>query len=234
MSGNPRRIRLDDLPTEILVLILTSGSCKTALSFQQVNRRCRDVCNDVHVFKAIATNRNGLGGPAWSPPLSPTASKILWSQYALADEVASDQGQHLKLGALRYRFITWMPLLLAAQHPILGESGVFPNTIFDDITWYHGTSIDQCISAYALAFSFLLKILSDNNPNVTFELEDEKEDEMLAPTDHFLKGVIETPLTDAIYSPLQLGTYSPILSIFIAIIPQSAPFCKAWDPHSTP
>lgn len=53
MSGNPRRIRLDDLPTEILVLILTSGSCKTALSFQQVNRRCRDVCNDVQVFKGM-------------------------------------------------------------------------------------------------------------------------------------------------------------------------------------
>ena len=51
----PSIFLLDTLPIEILRQILGGGSCRTALAFARVNRKCRAVCNDVQLFKSMSS-----------------------------------------------------------------------------------------------------------------------------------------------------------------------------------
>ena len=118
------QLRLDELPLEKIHRIAAEGSCRSALSLAEANRKCRSICYDPLLFRKIVEKGNGKSSadsPAWwdrANAMDPNNTRLA-AKWAFADELASEA---IKDAGSRYassnRTLDWLIPLLVAERKL--------------------------------------------------------------------------------------------------------------------
>ncbi|KAH8834347.1 hypothetical protein DL96DRAFT_1810637 [Flagelloscypha sp. PMI_526] len=121
-------VHLDTLALELIQNIASFLSCKANIALSQTCIRLREACYTALVFHSIIENGNGTGKvPPWKWPTRnhQDHSTETWARLCLADSRCTIFEDKLELfsvgflGADKLAY-TWLPILLATNHPILG------------------------------------------------------------------------------------------------------------------